>query len=1125
MPAGVTYVSHVASLGTYDSGSGFWGMAALDVGATVTLDITAQVDVGTGGQTITNVATFVGAESTDPFGSNDTDAATLSVNQPQQPILSFGTAGNTQLRTAFHSGSVTTPVIVEPSTNLLTGQSGSPTVLTTGPLSTTLGGTVDVEASGEFLYTPPVGTTGTTDDFQVTLDNSAIVQADIQISDLVWYVDNTAGAGTGLSNAPFNTLFDAEAAHGMDDYIYVDAGDLTTTGYDTGIFLQNGARLIGEGVALDISPFGLFVPAGSFPTLTNPFGSGINLASNSTVRGLDISNTSGGGIIGNAIINATVSDVTITNTDDGLGFGGASGTIDVNDVTITNARAVGLDISGGSADIQIVNTNITSDPSGTRPLQITSTNGGSVTFSSGSIVANGSSGILLTNQTVGPVDIQAPISGSGVFGGIFSSFNSGTTTLNSINISTTGTGALYLQGNTGSFTVNGGTITSGTGQALFMDSNSSLDVTLADITTTAGGFSNNPAIELTNNSGATNLSGIDVTRMLDGDPAILIDNAGTVVVSGAGNQITSFAGLGAGGSGIDIQNTSGQFTFQSIDVDDGPSGVSLNNFQGDFTVNGGLVNQTTSAGISVLGGSGNYNFGFDVTNTAGRSVNLTSNSGGTYAFSGSIADSGDGILIQNNTGGVFTFSGDLTLTPQDGQSALVATAPSPGGGTLRVTGSTNTVNTTNAIDITNVSVNGKGVTFRSVNIDGSPGNGINLADAGSGPFEITGSGTPLSGGVISNSGGRGINVFRTSNLSFSDLEVSNSALHGIQVDGWVNGSSGLTLDGVLLDNNGSGGSWNGLNTSQVTGNLTVSNTTVRNSGGQNVRIAQTVGTSNILIENSTFAASDSDSGILASATGVSAVANYTLRGNSFTSNPGLGLQVAAEGSATVSVQVDGTSTPNSFTGNGTTGLRLIAQEDAELGFDVSDNLFDATGEGLVVLGVTTTTVNGQIAGTISGNTFTNGGFNRGIELAIDGAAPNLILVSNNDISGHTDNAIQGFFSFNAASTNASYLIVTGNAIALPLTASGDGIHVGVDNAASLCLSVDAGGNSITNAGSGFDIFGGAFGLSTSFTAEGLAAATTDPADVEALFSGQNGDAFVFWTLSNQTGAQPGSCGP
>ena len=77
LPAGVTYVSDDGG-GAYNSGTGTWTIGTLANGAGATLNITATVDAGTAGTTITNTATASTAD-TDPAPANDTASAALTV--------------------------------------------------------------------------------------------------------------------------------------------------------------------------------------------------------------------------------------------------------------------------------------------------------------------------------------------------------------------------------------------------------------------------------------------------------------------------------------------------------------------------------------------------------------------------------------------------------------------------------------------------------------------------------------------------------------------------------------------------------------------------------------------------------------------------------------------------------------------------------------------------------------------------------------------------------------------------------------------------------------------------------------------------------------------------------------
>ncbi len=71
LPGGVTYVSHSTLNGSYDPGSGNWTIGPLAYGGLGVLSITATVDAGTGGSTITNTATITAYDQTDPdLGNN-----------------------------------------------------------------------------------------------------------------------------------------------------------------------------------------------------------------------------------------------------------------------------------------------------------------------------------------------------------------------------------------------------------------------------------------------------------------------------------------------------------------------------------------------------------------------------------------------------------------------------------------------------------------------------------------------------------------------------------------------------------------------------------------------------------------------------------------------------------------------------------------------------------------------------------------------------------------------------------------------------------------------------------------------------------------------------------------------
>jgi spore coat protein A len=80
LPAGVSFVSAIATNGSYDAGTGVWDIGLIHDLHTDSLLITAAVDPGTAGATITNTATVILLDQTDPVPGNDT--ASVEINVP-----------------------------------------------------------------------------------------------------------------------------------------------------------------------------------------------------------------------------------------------------------------------------------------------------------------------------------------------------------------------------------------------------------------------------------------------------------------------------------------------------------------------------------------------------------------------------------------------------------------------------------------------------------------------------------------------------------------------------------------------------------------------------------------------------------------------------------------------------------------------------------------------------------------------------------------------------------------------------------------------------------------------------------------------------------------------------------
>jgi uncharacterized repeat protein (TIGR01451 family) len=80
LPSGLTYVSHAASVGTYNTGSGLWDGFSLANGASAELIITATVNAGQYGQVITNTTTKAVSTNPDPTDNGNDLTESVAVN-------------------------------------------------------------------------------------------------------------------------------------------------------------------------------------------------------------------------------------------------------------------------------------------------------------------------------------------------------------------------------------------------------------------------------------------------------------------------------------------------------------------------------------------------------------------------------------------------------------------------------------------------------------------------------------------------------------------------------------------------------------------------------------------------------------------------------------------------------------------------------------------------------------------------------------------------------------------------------------------------------------------------------------------------------------------------------------
>ncbi|HYM59677.1 MAG TPA: hypothetical protein VEZ11_02160, partial [Thermoanaerobaculia bacterium] len=523
-----------------------------------------------------------------------------------------------------------------------------------GTFATTQGGSVTIASDGTFKYTPPVTVSAlSSDSFTYTgSSNTGTVPSIVQyaastgpatatgtvtlnLANRVWYVRNSAGAGNGQSQSPFNTLSQAATSSTPNDIIFVYRGDGTSNFQNAGITLQSGQSLIGEGVALVVNGNPL-VAAGVAPSIANTGGNVVTLASpagNNTVEGLSISASSGHGIQANTLTGGinTISNVTIAAT-------GAN-----NGVNLINNSGSTFNVTGGLIVTSATGTGFNATGGGT--VSATTTAGANTLSAAGGPAMN------VVNTTIGASGLTfQSISANGGVNGIV---------LNN----TGGLGGLTVAGD-GSATRNnsGGTIQNMTGDGVVLTSTTSPSFSHMSIQNTVhNGVKGVLVTNLVFNHGSISNSGV---------------SAGGAAVGSANDSNLSFGFPGAP-LGTE-QNLTGTVSI----VDNALTnalyhGIDLRQFNGTVAyanISGNTLTSTTSAVTSIgtainIGLNGGAGFASSLTKAdiTGNNINNFPSGSGMQLFGGNTNGTTPSNLgIQGDATNIVTITGN-TL---QGQSAV-----------------------------------------------------------------------------------------------------------------------------------------------------------------------------------------------------------------------------------------------------------------------------------------------------------------------------------------------------------------------------------------------------------------------------------------------------------------------
>jgi len=886
-----------------------------------------------------------------------------------------------------------------------------PLAVTAETVSSADGGSAVIEADGDFVYTPAAGTSCTdhSDSFDYTVNDgnggSDVGTVTIETAGCVWYVNNSAAGNAGTSNAPFDTLAQAETASAADDSIYVYDGDNTTTGYAAGITLKAGQRLLGEIADLQIGSDLLATGTpGNRPTLTASGADVVALDDGNTLRGLEIDPSgAGGGVAGGAgdsgggtIADVRIIDTGTAGTQPGLELDATTGTFNVSDLTVSTSGATGIRLNNAGTVAFADTGTISVTTAGAKALDLTGTNLGTSVFDSVTVTSSGVGGISATNTT-----------GTLAFGDLSLTTTSGPT------------GAFVLS-NAAGVTVSA----SGT----------------ANVSATGG-----PAVDVTSGLTAA-LSFDDVDSTNSATDGVNLDGLTTGTFSASSGTIS-----GAVGIGFDLNGGSGTIAYAgAINNGSGATADVTGRTGGTVTFSGAVADSNDAGGgISLsgnTGGSTTFSNASKVLDTgAANAVSMTSSDGHTLSFSGG------GLDITTTTGRGFNADASGTVTVAGAGNSIDST----GGG--------------RALSVVNTDIGAADLTFQSLSATGGGSNGIVLdATGSSGNLVVTGNGgtctiadtSGCSGGTISgftgadDSGtlpvGTGIVLRNTTAPSFTRVHINggggseNYGIRGTSVAGFTMADS--VLDGSLGTSDLTANKDGGLRFEELTGTVNVTNTAVSGGYFTNIMVDNTSGSLNATFDNVDSLALDAtggDDAVQLEGIGTSDM-NVVYQNSQVTTASGDLFQYIGDGTGGGDLDLlNNTFTnnePSIVTGGG--GLAVVGGAKGPVTLAINNNTMrDSLTNALTVIksadvlagtnNLVATIDNNDIglAGTANSGSIEGDG----MEITTFGDGNATFTVTNNDIRQYNSSGIQFVSGSGVAGTGQMNLHINGNAIGNPGT--------------------------------------------------------------------------------------------
>ena len=1002
------------------------------------------------------------------------------------------------------------------------------------------GGSVTVSANGAVSMTPPTGFTGYVTFFYRITNASGTSDAFVRLAvgARPSSANSTYGA-TLLGNVGINT-----AASTMTKVSAT--GDALLYFYQGG---ENGGGSVHTDGTYEFTPDAGFTGTGRmFFNVSNGFGTSTNdtITFNVSAPRIWFVHPAAGGngrygqplgcIVGagTCISNVSLAAGDIVHINSGTFANTGALTLP------NNVRIIGAGASGNFADAANANVTWPAD-AGEQPTtgaaRPTINSAGANVFVLGS--GNTMRGLISGNAT------GASITGSAV--GAFSMGSSAivNTTGRAIDLTTSGTLAVSvdslvsnggtgngvnLQNQAGAFTSGLTRVTNPSGTGINVTNSAGFSFGSTFVKKTNSGV----GVNLATNTGTTSFSLlVDSTASGAG---IVTSNAGTVSISDGNIRAV-------GGSAINVSSTTFNATLDSTSTSGGPTQGVL--FSAGSVVNASLGVGSLSAAseaLSVTSASGTISYAGAISGSS-RPVSVSNASPAAcpnVTVSGKVLGTSNGILVQNCSSGTITFSGPDTLSTgankavqlagntgatvnfTGGALSITTTSGSgfeaAGGGTVSVTGAANSIvsGTGTALSVTNTTIGGSGLTFRSVSSGASTAAGIILNGTGtSGGLTVTGTGSPGSGGTIAGktggnawsiSGGvptlngatTGVGVYLNSNrgtsLSWMQLnDFSNAAISAFA-------SSNLSLSNVVV----SGASGDDVAVDEgavflynLTGTGAITGSTIGGGFENNLLLLNTSGTlDRMVVSGSTFNFNNTTSGnnnILVESRNAGTTLKFTLASSTIKGARADWINLSNNSSSTMDAIVGG---PNGGDGNlfdnlganahpgaAAGGNRVVTGAVGPLTLDIRNNtLRGSKGEAIRVRGSATGTTTGTVNGRVRNNTIgvqgtANSGSAEGSGIFVfgDGGSDMNVAITNNAVYQYNNHGIRMDFGDEINEGSVFNMTVTGNTISTPGNINTDfnAIHlnngtVGATDNFTSCIDIGGAGvfNSVSGGGSG-----------------------------------------------------------